>query len=226
MRDARVGAVLRLADRGPPWIVVDFALDRIIVANWPGRLWRVRVIEAASARDQRQAGGQPNHQATYLRAIAVEILSEQSPAVLFGPHGSNLISLFEQAASLNSQTAQRLAAARSDAAPAAYDRVMRRWAQAAQVAVWEDNLDGVLKIGGGSPINGGLATLHRVVFERAISIGGPDAIAHDGEAVTLNEPWATAAKVASDAALALGAPQFASGTDRRGLLEGWTSALT
>ena len=225
MRYARAGVSLRLPNRGPPWIVVDFDLTKTIVARWPGKLWRVRVIEAANASDQRHAGGAPNAQATYVRAICVHVMSAESPALLFGPRGADLLPIFDEAARLSRDTARNLASSRHADAAAAYDRVLRNWAQAANVAVTSDGLDGVLKMCGGSPVNGALAVLHHLAFERARLIDGSAALIQEGDSVFLAEPWATAAQVIGDAALALGAPDLVSDSGRDALVSGWVSVF-
>ncbi|MFN3891379.1 MAG: hypothetical protein ACK4MV_13355 [Beijerinckiaceae bacterium] len=225
MQDARVGGAVRLPDRGPPWIVVDFDLAKMTVTRWPGRLWRVRVMEAATERDQRVAGGPPNDQANYVRAIAVRVLNEEDPARLFGPHGGALIALFDGAARITRDQAQRLARSRHADAAGAYDRAMRRWASGENLATPSADLDGALKIGGRSPINAALAVLHGILFERAHAIDGAHASSELDNDVSLVEPWATAAQTMGDAALAIGAPELMSMEDRAALVSAYAGVL-
>lgn len=222
MQDAREGAMIRLPNRRPPWIVVDLDLSKTVVASWPGKLWRVRILEAASRRDQNAVGGPPNDQATYVRAISVEVIAEDSSARLFGPHGANLLPLLEAAAQLTRAKADALSLARAAGAAAAYDRVMRRWSKDQNIEILSDDLAGVLSVGGASPVNGALAVLHRTVFDQARATDGATALIedHDGD-VFLAEPWASAAQVMQDAALALGAPEVTDELDRHTLLYGW-----
>ena len=223
MQNAREGDVVRLPDRGPSWIVVDFDLSKVVVARWPGKLWRVRIQEAANPRDQDAVGGPPTNQATYVRVISVEVVVEESPHLLFGAHGAKLLPLLESAARLSHSDADLLANARHPAAATAYDRVMRRWAKHQNITISSDALDGVLKIDGGSPINGALSVLYRIINDRAHAMDGAKASTVTDDEVYLAEPWASAAKVMLDAALALGAPHLAEGRDREALLSGWLS---
>src|SRR6188474_3531211 len=66
MRSAETGATIRNVVSGPPWIVVDHAIESIIADGWPGRLWKVSILEAA--------GEQPMRTAPYTRAVAVRVL--------------------------------------------------------------------------------------------------------------------------------------------------------
>src|SRR4051794_19329261 len=65
------------APGGPPWIVVDHFLDRVLVARWPGRLLRVGVVPSSSRRE-READREANlglvRDVWYTRANAIDVL--------------------------------------------------------------------------------------------------------------------------------------------------------
>jgi hypothetical protein len=221
MRDAQIGEVVSVEGKGPPWIVVDEAPTTAILARWPGKLWKVSIIEAAAQKDQ------PYAYARYTRALSVKVLQEERLASLFGEHGDEVLNVLDKAAALDRELAQVLSIARHPEAPAAYDRTFRRWADAERLQVEYDGiLDGTLRIGSmphGSPIYEGLSVLHTVVFERAKAVDGKAATTIDDEDEYLNDPWEGASSVLGDAALALGAPEFVSVEDRGILLHGWRS---
>lgn len=87
---AAPGRLVRNATLRPPWIVVHHSLDRVLVAQWPGRLFRVEVVPP-STREERaameRAAAELAVDAGYTRAIAVEVLEELPAPSLFGPHG-------------------------------------------------------------------------------------------------------------------------------------------
>lgn len=219
MANAQVGETIRVEGAGPPWIVVDEAPTTAILARWPGKLWKVAIIEAAAAKDQ------PLANARYTRALSVRVLGEENLATLFGEHGDEVLAVLNKAMELDHVVANSLSVVRHPDAPAAYDRTFRRWANSSKLVVGNDsNLDGTLRIGSlpyGSPIYEGLSLLHTVVFNRAKAIDGESATTNDGEEEYLNEPWSGAGAVLGDAALALGAPEFTSAEDRGILLSGW-----
>ena len=225
MRDARAGATIRVEGRGPPWIVVDRDPAAVILARWPGRLWRVRIVEAATERDQRHVGGPPLPYARYTRCISVAVEAEENIAVLFGPHGSSVVRVLEEASRLSRSQAEALAANRHADAAAAQDRAWRSWLQQEGIPdEVHDQYDGTLQMGGqkwGSPINGGLAVLHDTVFKRAQFVDGDAATESDEEDTWLVRPWDGAGRVLGDAALALGAPEHMNDEDRAVLLGGW-----
>lgn len=220
MRRAVVGTTIRIPGGGPPWIVVDHAPTNATLAKWPGRLWKVRIIEPEKPKNQ------PYAYAGYTRANSVEVLREEGTSILFGVHGDEVVGVLEQAMLLTREKAAALATRRHPEASAAYDRLFRHWARTKNIPhEHHGDLDGTLKLGGrgsNSPIFEGLSVLYTVVFERAKSIDGDDAIESDDEAQWLAPPWRDAHSVLSDAALVLGAPEFASERDSDILLSGWT----
>ena len=225
MRDARAGATIRVEGRGPPWIVVDRDPSGVILARWPGRLWRVKIVEAATERDQRHVGGLPLPYARYTRCISVAIDAEEDISILFGSHGAGVMPVLDVATRLTRDQAEALSANRHPDAGAAQDRVWRNWLQHEAIPDdIHDHYDGTLQMGGqkwGSPINGGLSVLHDTVFKRAQSLDGDAATESDQDDIWLLHPWEGADRVLGDAALALGAPEQMIAEDRATLLHGW-----
>ena len=227
MSQAQPGQIVRVEGRGPPWIVVDEVPASIILAKWPGTLWKANIVEAATADDQRSRGGPPLPYARYTRCISVEILEKENLSVLFGEHGQAVLMVLDRAATLTRESAFRLSSARHPSAPDAYDRTFRRWGKANECFCedYDDNLDGTLKLGpmpAGSPINEGLSLIHLTLFDRAKAVDGVNATYIDDQGdEELVEPWAGAGAVLLDAGLALGAPNWLTDEDRDILLAGW-----
>ena len=224
---AEAGRVLSTAGRGPPWIVVHHRLDRV-GAIWPGRLWRVRIIEAATVADQRRHGGPPLASAGYTRAISVWVEEEEDAACLFGPHGAEVVRLLDAALNLDRAAAEQLAANRHPDADGARDRAWRTWLDRNGVAHDRDeDLSDTLMFGGelcDSPIKDGLLALYDVVFDRARAVDGDAATDSDEEDMWLLPPWNGACNALADAAMALGAPDIVRAEDRDVLLAGWRAA--
>jgi len=229
MRDARVGATIAIEGRAPPWIVVDRDPSSVVVARWPGRLWRVRIVEAATDHDQQAFGGPPVPHAGYTRCIAVAVEAEEDCALLFGAHGAGVVRVLQEALRLSHARAEALANNRHPEAGAARNRIWQGWLR--QRAVLQDNhadFDGTLLMGGqrqGSPIHQGLAALHATALGCAQAVDGEATTASDEEDTWLISPWDGANRVLGDAALALGAPEHMSAADRAILLHGWSKVV-
>lgn len=205
----RPGARLRNARRGPPWIVVAETLEDVVPTPWPGRLWRVRVRDAADE--------QPREDAGYVRAVAVDVLAEEPASTLFGAEGAAVVELLDLALVLTEDKARRLAIGRSPDAAKAYSRAWTRWIakRSPHARHLRGDHDTTLLIPElGSPIGRGLALVHGTVFKRA---GGAAVADADGDAV-LTPPWDGAAQALAEAAMARGAPELLEPGERALLL--------
>lgn len=222
MNGAEPGRVVSVAGRRPPYIVVDWDLPSFGV-RWPGRLWRVRTVEAATRWEQ--GHGVPLPGVRYTRAVSVLVEAELDSAQLFGESGSYVVEVLDTARRLDRSQAQALAAALHPGAAAACDRAWRTWLDRRGIAHrMHPDLSDTLRFGGeagDSPIGIGLIAVHDSLAERARAVDGDLASETDGEVVWLAAPWRDAASALSDAALALGAPGIVPPEDRALLLAGW-----
>jgi hypothetical protein len=108
MSAARVGATIALPARRPPFIVVHHEVETIIVGRWPGKLWRVQIMDAFTPEEEEATGGKllPYARARYTRAVAVNVLEELSPARLFGVNGEAVCDVIAGAAKVDQAIAE------------------------------------------------------------------------------------------------------------------------
>jgi hypothetical protein len=219
MAGAAPGHIVRNPGAGPPWIVVDHSIRSVVVARWPGKLWEVEIVRAASEQPVAAAG--------YTRAVAVRIVRGHPPGILFGRHGEHVVRVLEAAASIDLDQAVELGTRSTAAARDAYSRAWRRWI--AKVDPGSIHLDSdhtytlaVHAAGTLSPIGGGFTVMYTVLMERAQALAGDAAFVtgEDGEQSFAN-PWDGALQSFLHAAMALGAPELLSEADRAVLLEAW-----
>lgn len=224
MRHTEPGTTVHGEDPGPPWIPVSHTVDDVIVARWPGRLWRVEVLK--------RAGSQPSANASYTRAIAVRVLEERPVAELFGPHGDEVCKVIAVADRLTEQDFDQLRRVVTQDADGAYSRAWSKWISRLDPTSphVNDDLGGTLQVsvqGKRSPINDGLSLVHHIVFDRACAIAGDAAYVRDDETddIWLRPEWSPAGTALLHAALALGAPELMSEADRDLLLSAFVRAF-
>ncbi len=222
---AQPGEVVAMPVVGkPPWIVVCFDFDQVLVSHWPGRQLRVK-LEPPSSPEIAAAVKATNAEFCsdgWCRAHSVVVLAELDPSTLFGPHGAALLPVFEVAERLNEATVEALAAARDPEASAAYQRVWNRWG-----ATEIDDVT-LLDLGrdGGSPVGRGLLIVDDLVNQRARAVPGASHFGRidpddpDSEELILEPSWHQAGLALIEAALALGAPGLA-GDEASVLLRAW-----
>ena len=231
MAGAKVGTRVRTPSWGPPWIVVDHRVDAVIVARWPGRLFRVASVPPSSDEERialASAAGNLRADAGYTRVFAVDVLAELPAGLLFGPHGDAVIEVLEYARRLTEPVAWELAAARDPGADSAYSRAWQRWLDGQPNAAPYRNGDHshVLAIPGAgpvcSPIGHGLTVLSRCVTDSARRCSGSTAFTVDenGDEVLL-DPWTGAASALLNAAMAIGAHDLVDSADAARLTAAW-----
>jgi hypothetical protein len=217
MLAAEAGTVVRNPDDGPPWIVVDRAIESIVVAKWPGRLWKVEVLKAASEQARAQAG--------YTRAVEVRVIEELPPALLFGPHGDAVLDVIAKASAATREQVSALERAADPEARAAYSRAWSRWLGDDESDDAHADTLAAFSRGGRSPIGSGFTVLHSVLAARAHGIAGETAFVEDEEGDPMFAPeWQSAVDAFLHAAMAFGAPEIAS-IDRRVLTAAWDAVF-
>jgi len=209
MRFAAAGKTIRNADGGPPWIVVDQSIESIVVAKWPGRLWRVSVVKAAAE--------QPAAYAKYTRAVAVQVNDEEPLWRLFGAHGQAVCRLLERARAITLDDVALLQSAVRDEAREAYSRAWNRW-----LGDSHDHTATLAASDSRSPIGAGFTVLHNVIVERARTLtNGAVLTTNDDDDVVLAPDWSAASDAFLHAAMAQGAPELLSPEDAELLTAAW-----
>ncbi len=213
---AKVGDVVS-TETTPPWIVVDHFKDSIVFTNWPGTLWLVEVVEPAPRSDQITEA--------YTRARTVRLLETSSATELFGPHGTSVENLLDQAARLELPEVTAI----HSPEPGSYDKYAEAWSKwlkqvgdSANIGRDHSHTLGVGPRGYDSPIGRGLVLLFNVVHKRAKELEGDAAftVDSDGE-IHFTTRWQFAFDAAMHAAMAYGAPDLLSDFGRQLLAAPW-----
>ncbi|MCX5658596.1 MAG: hypothetical protein NTW19_02605 [Planctomycetota bacterium] len=223
MARAIAGARISLKDRRSPWIVVYHSVNSICVAQWPGKLWRVSIIDAKYIE-------QANSSARYTRAFEVAVLEGLPLSRLFGERGEAVCSVISRSSRLELSEMHLLAGTRHPEAAEAYSRVWNDWLTSVggTEAYRGENLQGTLGIlagGSQSPINDGLMVLYETISIRAEKLTGSAAfiVNEDGDKY-LEPAWAAASVALLEAAMAFGA-QVVSESDRQIMSAAWHSVF-
>ena len=220
MANAAPGVTIRNSEDRPPWIVVDHSLESVVAAKWPGKLWKVEILQKATE--------QPRADAHYTRAVSVRVLEEEPISALFGRRGDRVCRVIETVGALTVEEDGVLGRP-NPAAREAYSGVWRRWLAAVgadpsrMTADYADTL--AVVIGGKqerSPVGIGLTVLYSALSERARALVGDEAFVTDAEGEMEFEPrWAATAEAFLHAAIAYGAPELTDEHDAEVLTSAW-----
>jgi hypothetical protein len=254
MADAKPGQRLEVRGPRPPWIVVNHGLESVIIARWPGSLWKVEITRALSARELAALRAYqlvPN--AGYTRAAVVTVLEQMPLTAFFGFHGAEVCTVIDAVDALTLERATQLAGARHPQAGQAYTRTWHAWLTEKHPGFLRANrerrevrlvaerskfsppvpgaeLDGTLEAGShsASPIAQGLALVSGQGSRRAGALMGKSVWSDDPddpEGALLAEPWPAAIQTLLDAALAFGAPEYVAEPDLPVLLKAWREVV-
>ncbi|HRO04355.1 MAG TPA: hypothetical protein PLS69_12195 [Terricaulis sp.] len=223
-----VGAVVRLPDRGPPWLVVNHDPEGVITSG-AGRLWLVEVVDAVTPAEQKARNSKLRPDVRYSRAVAVKVIEALPLASLYGRHGERIASILSVASTLTKEDADALALARHTKAASAQLEAWRAWLKREGLPSFPDaNYDGTLAAGQGgaeSPIGRGFMAIHAALTGRAIEFDGDAALQDDpddpDDGAFLVAPWSGAGAALCDAAFAFGAPELLSTSDHDTLAHSW-----
>lgn len=223
MRDAEVGSTIRNPSAEPPWIVVHRSLDDVSVARWPGRLFRVEILETASE--------QPMSYANYTRAVAVTVVAELPALLLLGTHGENVAKILVKIDTLTLDEAFALAEVTKPSSSEIYATAWGNWlAEVDKQSVYLDaDHRNTLQIRVGptvSPVGYALSLVYSKMHNRAQTVSGPAAICFnaDGEG-ELQAPWQGATNALLHAAMAYGAPGLLSSQQTTALKYPWRTVI-
>ncbi|MFG2532115.1 hypothetical protein [Streptomyces sp. NPDC048516] len=236
LKAATAGGRVTLPVFRPPWIVVGHSLERVLVTRWPGRLFRARVVPPVTEEERtamaRAARGLSSG-ADYTRAIAVDLLEELSPSVLFGAHGDKVIRVLEAGLALDEERARDLASARHPGADEEYHKAWSRRLVDQPEGEHYRNQDhaSTLSIAGAgpsrSPVGHGFSLIWWVVTKSAQHLGSASSFTldEDGEPV-LADPWDSALSALLDAAMACGAPHLSDSEAATVLTAAWHTVFS
>jgi len=242
MAPARAGLRIANKHRRPPYIIVAGSIHALEVARWPGKLWRVRIVDPVTPADERTADLPPLLLTEGLaRAVAVDVLEELPTSLLFGTHGDRVCAVLAQAQQLDWERARSFSKARHPDAGKAYSRAWSNWLLSVGEAspfridfmsvvdtspLRDADFAGVLGTSAhpGSPINEGLKVLHRTIRDRAEAVEGTKAlIVHEDGEEGFEPVWLAACYALLEAAMAMGAPAVCTAEDRRIMCKAWNS---
>jgi hypothetical protein len=235
MSGAAPGRRVQIFGRTPPWLVVYHELTSVIVAQWPGRLWAVEVVDPIQAEDFRAIDSVPPPKGVpYTQAAAIKVLHEVPVAALFGARGNKVCAAIKAASCLVLEDAVRFANARHRDASAARARMKCRYPpdrEPISSSFLRDDLTCTLVVlasGPGSRLGAALLVIDSEVGRRAEAISGSSAWVYEDEHLDqtwLAEPWFQASAALVDAALAFGVPDLIGDEDRNILATAWRHVI-
>lgn len=220
LKNANVGQTIQTEKKGPPWIVVDHCLESIVIAKWPGTLWRAEVKEEAKNTGLLEY-------AKYTRANAVKIIERLPLTLLFGDFGASIIKIIESARSIDTGTAKKLSSVFN---PESLEIYSKGWnifggTKNDDPPFYGRNHQNTIAMPGDegcSPINSAFKIIYSQVFDRAKELTGGKALLTDDEGcLLLDDEWSKACNSYLCAAMAVAYQEKFTENEIAVLSKGW-----
>lgn len=224
--ETSVGYKYIKADDQPPYIVVDHALDSVLVTKWPGRLLKVEVLNQANEKEINQ-GLVKN--IWYSRTLGVEILDELPISELFNPGGIIVVKILDFASTMNDADADCLAQFDISKAHQIYSDTWNAWLKTkdpSSIHLNNNHFDtlAILPKNSRRTLNNSFSVIANLVWDRAKEVLGEAAFTRDEEdEFILKKSRAHARSILTQAAMAHNAAAFISEENREILLAPWSS---
>ena len=208
----------------PPWMVVDYDPRSTLLAKWPGRLWKVRVLHKAS--------DQPLSYAGYTRATAVDVMQEVPLAVLFEHNGEAVVDFLNSISRLTAKAAAALSESQDDEATRVHSAAWDRWLASTDPAspfLGQEHAGTIAMVAKAprSPVGDAPSVLHSELTKRAREIAGDAAFVVDDEEQYFSPPWLRAGTCLQHSLFALGVDEHLLSPSERAILRrGYEKAMS
>ncbi len=222
LRNSKVGDRVIKADKTPPYIVVDHAIETIIITQWPGKLFKVEVINP-SKEEYINKGLVKD--VWYTRTFGVRLLKEVETKVLFGVYGHSIEQILNLTQNITKENVEELSKIESGMNRLLFSKAWQNWIKMHDIHhpfANEDHFD-TIKISlinqkRNSPINEAFAIISAQFSIRAKQLVGSSAfrLGNDGE--TFLQPiWANAIEKINHAAMSYASDSILSASERQDL---------
>lgn len=222
-KNLKLGKVFKLSSMEPPWLVLHKTARGAYISE-PHRRYFVQVQQIIPDTVQIKFGGQVPKTNKYLRMHSAIIVEELNLYDQYGPSGAQVVQLLDQVSVLSCYQAAILGVSRHP------DAERTRVQLEEKIGYGTLGIDQYSKnshFPAASPFGAGYEIHHRL-GERATELMGKSAwltYPDDLEGAELVDFWSTPYSALFDAAIAIGAPEVITSSERQALIHAWSKAL-
>lgn len=220
--NAKVGDSVIKKDKKPPFIVVDHSLDTTIITQWPGKLFKVEIINPS--REERINQGLVKD-VWYTRTFGVKILEEVEIKKLFGNNGQKVEQIIDLTRNITEEKVKELSKFDKGLNKELFTKAWRNWIiiYDANHPFVNDNHHNTIKLSPknerySSPIKEGLSIISSQFDIRARELVGGSAFKVDEEGeICLLPIWANAVEKILHAGMSYASDNILSESERETL---------
>lgn len=202
--NARPGDLVIKEDKKPPYIVVDHHWVTSLITQWPGKLFKVSILNPLDEKDI-NAGLVEN--IWYTRTYALKVLEELPAEIVFGANGKEIKNLLALIQNVTEVQVNQLADHALEVNRKLYSETWNRWKNFCDGNLSIENYENVISSQPKnsqvkSPIGIGLSVISNTFYQTVRKLTQDEAleIDEDGE-VWLKAKWAAAGEHFLNAAM-------------------------
>lgn len=220
--NAKVGDSIIKKDKKPPFIVVDHSLDTKIITQWPGKLFKVEIINPAKEKIINKGLVKD---VWYTRTYGVKILEEVEIKELFGDNGQKVEQIIDLTRNITEEKVIELSKFDKGLNKELFTKAWRNWIIIYDVnhPFINDDHHNTIKLSPknerySSPIKEGLSIISSQFDIRARELVGDSAFEVDEEGeIHLSPVWASAVEKILHAGMSYASDNILSESERETL---------
>lgn len=196
-KTAKVGDNIIKQEKTPPYLVVDHDLDKIIITTWPGKLYKVAVLNPS---EEKQINTGLVKNIWYTRTFGVKILEELPVEIIFGDNGLQIKQILDFIINITEEQVSQLANYDVEQNQKIYSNAWNNWVSLTDkeyhnsssdfekvIQVFPKNQSRV------SPIGQGLSIISTIFYQTARKLTQDEALEIDEEGeIHLKPKWSIA----------------------------------
>lgn len=198
-KNVKVGDSIIKKDKQPPYIVVDHSLDTKIITQWPGKLYKVEIINQSKEKSINK-GLVKN--VWYTRTLGVKIIKEVPIESLFGANGQKISRIIDLTRNITEQQVNAFSKYNEESNRDLFTKTWKNWIMLTdkENVYLNDDHYNTLEISPknqryNSPIKDGLSIISSQFDIRARELVGEIAFGVDEEGERYLQPvWAKASE--------------------------------
>ena len=119
-----MGDLIIKKEKKPPYIVVDHSLDTKIITHWPGKIYKVEVMNPSK---EKKINKGLVENIWYTRTFGVKIIEEIPIEMLFGKNGKEISRIIDLARNISEEKVNALATYDNKTGRDLYTKAWRNW---------------------------------------------------------------------------------------------------
>lgn len=224
--DVKEETIIKNKSKKPPYFVVNHRLNKLIIPEWPGKLFFVETLSPYKSLNLNLT-----KDAGYTRANGIKILKELQLHELFGENGRQIKQIVDKSNNVDISEAKLLSSSLTKESCKIYDKAWKRWNENNKIEFESSDdylgtigvISNEIKLKQHSPVGEALSIISNLVYNRVREIDEENGVVVDAEGETsFSELWSKTQQALLNATMAYENEDLLNVNEKHTLLESWS----